>query len=80
MDAFIRRWGNSPAVRLTSAVLKEAGLELDQKVELVVSRSRIVIQPVDRVEYDLDALVQGISAANRHEEVDFGAPVGKEVW
>jgi antitoxin MazE len=30
------------------------------------------------IEYELDALVGGINAANTHEEVSFGAPVGKE--
>jgi hypothetical protein len=30
------------------------------------------------VEYDLDALVNGINATNAHEEVSFGPPVGHE--
>ena len=29
---------------------------------------------------NLDALVAGITEENRHDEVDFGPPVGKEVW
>lgn len=79
MEAVIRKWGNSPALRLPAAVLREAGYQLEQKVDLVVSRGRIVIQPSDKVEYDLDALVGGINAANVHDEVSVGAPVGREV-
>jgi antitoxin MazE len=30
------------------------------------------------VEYDLEALVSGITATNAHEEASFGPPVGKE--
>ncbi|MCC6505748.1 MAG: PbsX family transcriptional regulator [Aquimonas sp.] len=78
MDAVIRKWGNSPALRLPTAVLKEAGYQLEQKVELIVSRGRIVIQPSQKIEYDLNELINGISARNSHEEVSFGAPVGKE--
>jgi antitoxin MazE len=78
METVIRKWGNSPALRLPTAVLKAAGYQLEQKVELVVSRGRIVIQPSDKVEYDLDALISGINAANVHKEVSFGAPVGRE--
>ena len=78
MDAVIRKWGNSPALRLPTAVLKEAGYQLEQKVELIVSRGRIVIQPSEKVEYDLSKLIAGISAKNSHEEVSFGSPVGKE--
>ena len=78
MEAVIRKWGNSPALRLSTAVLKEAGYQIEQKVDLLVTRGRIVIQPSDRVEYDLDALINGITAENAHDEVNFGSPVGKE--
>lgn len=78
MEAVIRKWGNSPALRLPTAALKEAGYQLEQKVNLVVSRGRIVIEPSDKVEYDLNALVQGISANNAHAEFNFGKPVGQE--
>lgn len=78
MEAVIRKWGNSPALRLPTAVLKQAGYQLEQKVDLVVSRGRIIIQPSERVEYALEALLDGLNEANVHPAVDFGAPVGKE--
>ena len=78
MEAVIRKWGNSPALRLPSAVLKEAGYHLEQKVDLIVSRGRIIIQPSKKVEYDLDDLVSGIHSGNTHDEVSFGRPIGKE--
>ncbi|MEY4712507.1 MAG: hypothetical protein RIS88_1957 [Pseudomonadota bacterium] len=77
MEAVIRKWGNSPALRLPTTLLKEAGYQLEQRVELVVSRGRIIIQP--SVEYDLAALVEGIRPSNAHGEVSFGPPVGKEL-
>jgi antitoxin MazE len=58
--------------------LKEAGYQLEQKVNLVVSRGRILIEPCEKVEYDLDALVLGITPGNTHSEVSFGKPVGLE--
>jgi antitoxin MazE len=75
MQAVIRKWGNSPALRLPSAVLKEAGYEIAQKLELHVTRGRIVIQPSEKLEYDLDALVMGMNAKNKHDEASFGAPI-----
>ena len=78
MEAVIRKWGNSPALRLSTAVLKEAGYQIEQKVDLIVTRGRIVIQPSERVEYDLDAMLNAITAENAHDEVHFGSPVGKE--
>ena len=78
MDAVIRKWGNSPALRLPSAVLKEAGYSLEQRVELIVSEGRIIIQPSTKVEYDLDELINGIDARNAHSEFSFGSSVGNE--
>ncbi len=78
MEAVIRKWGNSPALRLPKSAIKEAAFSLEQKVNLTVTRGRIVIEPLGRVEYDLDELVGGITPKNLHVEVSFGGPVGKE--
>ena len=78
MEAIIRKWGNSPAMRLPMSALKEAELSLDQKVNLVVTRGRIVIEPSDKIEYALNDLLGGITVQNSHGEVSFGKPDGKE--
>ncbi len=52
MEAVIRTWGNSAALRLPTSVLGEAGFLVEQTVDLVVSRGRIVVQPSQKVEYD----------------------------
>ena len=79
MNTVIRKWGNSPALRLQTALLKEAGYQLEQKVELIVSKGRIIIQPSQKIENDLDSLVNGINTKNSHIEADFGSPVGNEL-
>ena len=80
METFIRKWGNSPAVRLPSALLSQAGYKLEQKIELAVVDERIVIQAVkeEAATYKLDALVDGITDSNVHDEATFGEPVGRE--
>ena len=80
MEAVIRKWGNSPALRLPTAALKEAGYQLEQKVNLIVSRGRILIEPSEKVEYDLDSLVRGITPGNAHTEVSFGKSAGQEAF
>ncbi len=78
MEGVIRKWGNSPALRLPASAIKEAEFGLEQKVKLTVTRGRIVIEPSSKIEYDLDALVGGITPRNLHTEVSFGKPMGKE--
>ena len=41
---------------------------------------KIVIESAQQTDYDLNSLVAAITYENRHHEVDFGHPVGKEAW
>jgi antitoxin MazE len=61
-------------------VLAAAQLRLDQPVDVREEDGRIVIAPLRPSGYDLDALIEGITDENRHDPVDMGKPVGREVW
>jgi antitoxin MazE len=76
----VRKWGNSAAVRIPSALMAEAGLEIDQPVDLRSEHGRIIIEPVRKPRFSLDELVAGIRPDNLHEAIDTGPPVGREVW
>lgn len=80
MRARVRKWGNSPAVRIPAAVMRTVRLELDEVVDVREEAGRIVIEPVRRKSYDLDELLRGITSKNQPELVDFGPPSGKEIW
>lgn len=78
MRAKIQKWGNSLAVRIPKPVALEVGLRADADIEMSVQEGSLVLAPTRR-QYTLDELVAGITRKNRHEEVDFGPPVGREV-
>jgi antitoxin MazE len=77
MPIIVKKWGNSAAIRIPAPVLEAARIYLEQAVDVRAEDGRIVIEPAT-VGYDLEALVAGITPENRHEEVDFGIPVGRE--
>lgn len=78
MEAVIRKWGNSPAVRISSSAMKTASFGIEQRVTIKASKGRIVIEPVDNLDFKLEELVAGITRENMHDEVGFGRPVGSE--
>ena len=78
METVIRKWGNSPAVRIPMAMMSAGKFDLEQKVSLTVEDGRIIIEPVQHVVYSLEALLAGITSGNAHAEVSFGRPAGKE--
>ena len=80
MEVHVKKWGNSAAVRIPATVLADAGIELDQPVEVREERGRIVIEPLRRKAFALRDLVRDIRPDNLHDAIDTGAPVGREVW
>lgn len=72
--------GNSAAVRIPAAVMQAMHLNLDEVVDVREEAGRIVIEPVRQKTYDLNDLLKRITVKNQHAPVDFGAPVGKEIW
>jgi antitoxin MazE len=80
MRAQVKKWGDSASVRLPAALMAAASLHIDQEVNLREEDGRIVIEPVTSPEFDLDALLAGMSENNFPDDVNFGAPVGGEVW
>lgn len=78
MRAVVKRWGNSASVRIPAAVMEAARLRLDQPVDAREEDGRVVIEPLRPEAYDLAVLIVGITEENRHEEIDAGAPVGRE--
>ncbi|MEO9189548.1 MAG: AbrB/MazE/SpoVT family DNA-binding domain-containing protein [Acetobacteraceae bacterium] len=79
MRVLIRKWGNSASVRIPASVMQAARIGLDQSVEIFEEQGRIVIDPVRAPTHDLAALIAAITDENRHEEIEFGAAVGKEI-
>jgi antitoxin MazE len=80
MQGVVKKWGNSAAVRIPAAVLQAAQVHLDQPVDVREEGGRIVIEPLKPARYDIDALIAAITDENRHDSVDMGKPVGREVW
>ena len=80
MKVTVKKWGNSAAVRIPASVLAAARLHPDEVVEVREEKGRIVIEPVRQKTYRLEDLLKGINSKNQHELIDFGRPVGKEVW
>lgn len=80
MRTRIQKWGNSLALRIPKPFAAEMGLEKDGEVELTVEKGRLVIEPPAAPSYTLEELLAEVRPSNLHGEIDWGPPVGKEIW
>lgn len=78
MRVLVKKWGNSASVRIPASVMATAKIDFDQPVDVREEEGRIVVESIRQPKYELAELIGGITAENRHDEIDFGAPVGKE--
>ena len=76
----VHKWGNSLAVRIPKPFADEADIAEGAEMELAVSRGRLVLSPPAQRRYRLAVLLAAVTAANLHDEMDFGAATGREAW
>lgn len=78
----VQKWGNSQGVRLNKGLLSDVEINVGDAVAVAARDGVLVVTPVRRVRggHDLRELVRRIPKDYKSEEVDWGYPVGREVW
>ena len=80
MEIRVEAWGDSVALRIPSDLAAQTGLQLGLTVEVTSRGQELVVSVPNRSRSRLETVVEGITEGNRHGEVDFGPPVGRESW
>ena len=78
----VQKWGNSQGVRLSKELLSGAEIDVGDAVDVAVRDGALVVTPVRRIRggHDLEQLVSRIPKSYKPEDLDWGPPVGREVW
>ncbi len=79
MKAKIQKWGNSLAIRIPKAFATEIRLENHSVVDISLKDGALLIEP-STDDIDFGALLDKVNRRNVHKLVDFGRPVGREIW
>ncbi len=80
MHAKVQKWGNSLALRIPKAFVKDAHLSTGSDVDLSIMDGKIIVDPNTEPRYSLATLLKGVTSRNRHSEIDTGTATGREVW
>ena len=80
MEARVKKWGNSLALRIPRSFAAEVGLERDSAVDLALVDGALVVRPLVQPRLRLEDLLAAVTEDNLHGEIDSGTPVGGEEW
>ncbi len=82
MLAKIQKWGNSQGLRISKNLLSDAQINIGDEVDITVKDGIMIVAPAKRIRgrHNLKDLVSRIQKSYQPGEVDWGEPVGKEVW
>ena len=76
----VSKWGNAQGIRLPEAFCRQLGISVGDEVSLSVSEDKIIIEKIQG-QYTIKARLKKWNG-NRDggPEIDWGPPVGKEMW
>lgn len=80
MLAKVQKWGNSLSLRIPKAFAAEAAMEEGSTVDISVGNGEIIVKPVRARAFRLQDLLSEVTKENLHDQVEVGAPRGREIW
>lgn len=80
MQTQVKEWGNSQGVRIPKEALLEAGIDLNEILEMRVSKGVIMLEKKFRHRTLEERAQEFNGQLNLDGEFDWGEAVGREVW
>lgn len=78
--AVMGRWGNANALRIPLPFCQQLGLSAGSSVDISIEGNRIVIEASDE-DYTLKGRMANWDGKRlESKELDWGSPVGEELW
>ena len=82
MTTQVKAWGNSCAVRIPMGILKEAGIQRDDELDIQVNGTDIILSKTNKINHK--TLEERILAYGGKLDLlmdyDWGEPMGREMW
>ena len=82
MTTTIVKWGNSRGIRLPKYLLDMVGLSDNDNVEVLAQNDGIIIKKSEskRPHKTIEELFKDFHGEYEASEIDWGGPVGNEIW
>ena len=78
--ASIQKWGNSQGLRISKELMRELGWKVSDELLLTKKGNKLLIEPIAPKRKTIKELFEGSQNTEKPKEVDWGDPVGEEIW
>lgn len=81
MTTTIQKWGNSQGIRLPKYILEDINWHENEKLDIKTENGKIVIEKIAQKERkNIKELFENFDGEYKPTDIDWGEPVGKEIW
>lgn len=80
MQVQVREWGNSQGIRIPKEILSNAGISLNEILDVSVSNGCIMLSKTFKHRSLEERAEEYGGQLNLDGEYEWGEPVGREVW
>lgn len=80
MQVQVKAWGNSQGVRIPKEILRDAGISLNETLDITVSNGVIMLEKTFKHKTLEERAAEYGGQLKLDGEYDWGEPVGREVW
>lgn len=80
MQAQVKEWGNSQGIRIPKELLQDAGIALNEVLNITASDGVITLTKTFRHKTLEERAAEYGGNLNLDGEYDWGDPLGREVW
>lgn len=82
MTTTIARWGNSQGIRLPKIILDAVNFTENEEIEITTDGDKLIITKANptRTRKTIKELFADYKGNYKPEDIDWGEPVGNEIW
>lgn len=80
MTTTIQKWGNSQGVRIPKALLDDVKWKENEQIIIVVDNGKLVIEKAKGKRKNIKELFENYKGEYEPVKIDWGEPVGNEIW
>ena len=80
MQTQVKTWGNSQGIRIPKEILQDAGIALNEILDITVKNGVITLVKTSKHKTLEERAAEFDGNLNLDGEFDWGEPVGREVW